>query len=164
MRGAAEQQRGNLRQALENFRAGQQAVLAAEVKGGRGAPSNVWQHRRALAWLHVAEAEADLGLADDAAQAYAAAVAIFAHLVDAVPDNRNWQRDLAYARAQQGWLAFGMNNPALAYQCLLQAQTSVQALLAFNPKSIDWRTLIAQDRNYLSRVYLNGGKRPRPLP
>jgi eukaryotic-like serine/threonine-protein kinase len=155
---SAEQQRGDLHQALESFNAERETVLAIEMKGDRGTPSNLWLYRHALATLHVAKAEADLGLAIDAARDYATATARFAQLVDAVPDNRNWQRDLAYARVQQGWLALGMNDPELAYRRLLEGEIGVQALLAINPKSADWHALLALDRSYLSTVLLRRGE------
>jgi eukaryotic-like serine/threonine-protein kinase len=79
-------------------------------------------------------------------------------LVDAVPDNRNWQRDLAYARMQQGWLAWGMGNDELAYRRLVEAEIGLQALLAVNPQSADWRVLLAICRNYLSVVLLKRGE------
>ena len=153
----AEQQRGDLREALESFKAERQTVIAVGATGEKGAPSNSWLYRYALADLHVAKAETDLGLTTQAAEDYETATASFAQLVDAVPDNRNWQRDLAYARLQQGWLAYGMNNPTLASRRLLEAEIGLHALLAIDPKIADWHALLALDRNYLSVVLLQQG-------
>jgi eukaryotic-like serine/threonine-protein kinase len=153
----AQQQRGQLKQALESFQAERQTVAAAGTTGDKGAPSNLWLYRRALATLHIAKAEADLGQATDAAQEYAVAASSFAELVDAVPDNRSWQRDLAYAHMPEGWLAYGMNNPELAYRQLLEAEIEAQALLVVNPQNTDWRAFLALDQNYLSVVLLKRG-------
>jgi DNA-binding winged helix-turn-helix (wHTH) protein len=154
----AEQQRGDLHQALESFKGERQTVATTGTTGDKGAPSSLWLYRRALATLHIAKAETDLGLANEAAQDYAAASSSFAGLVDAVPDNRGWQRDLAYARIQEGWLAQGMNHPELAYRRLLEAEIDLHALLALNPRNADWQALLALDQNYLSVVWLKRGE------
>lgn len=154
----AQQQRGDLQQALESFKVERQTVAATEGTGDKGAPSNTWLYRHALATLHVAKAEADLGLSAASAQDYTSATASFARLVDAVPDNRNWQRDLAYARIQQGWLAWGMGDSELAYRRLVEAEIGLQGLLAVNPQSMDWRTLLALCRNHLGVVLLARGE------
>lgn len=154
----AQQQHGDLQRALESFNVERQTVAATQGSGDKGAPSNTWLYRYALATLHVAKTEADLGLSAVAAQDYASATSSFAQLVDAVPDNRNWQRDLAYARIQQGWLAWGMGDSDLAYRRLVEAEIGLQGLLAVNPQSLDWRTLLALCRNYLSVVLVRRGE------
>jgi eukaryotic-like serine/threonine-protein kinase len=58
---------------------------------------------------------------------------------------------------QQGWLAYGMNNPELAYRLLLEAEIEAQALLVVNPKNTDWQAFLALDQNYLSVVLLKRG-------
>ncbi|HEX7816640.1 winged helix-turn-helix domain-containing protein [Dyella sp.] len=147
-------QRGELHQALDAFVHEREAVLAAREKGD---PSNLWRYREALSNLRVAKAEADLGQYAAAAPDYAKAVASFAALVDQVPDNRNWQRDLAYARLQQGWLAYAMGDTALAQRRLSEAESGLHALLARDQTMADWHALLALVRNDRAVIALRGG-------
>ncbi len=151
----AEQQNGNLRPALNKLKAERQAVLKARESG---APSNLWRYRSALANLHVARAEADLGFALEAARDYSTATTQFTELVDEVPDNQSWQRDLAYALLQQGWLSYGMNHPSQAARHLSAAEERLQRLLATDPNVADWHILLALDHNYQSIVALRLGQ------
>jgi DNA-binding winged helix-turn-helix (wHTH) protein/tetratricopeptide (TPR) repeat protein len=151
----AEQRQGHLRSALETFEAEQQTVSAAR---GAGTPSNLWRYRHALADLHLAKAKTDLGLAPAAAAHYAAAIADFSEIVKEVPDNRTWQRDLAYAQLQQGWLGYGMHDRSLAVRSLSAAERGLQALLATDSKVADWHALLALVRNYQSMISLRQGE------
>lgn len=151
----AEQQQGNLRLTLATLKAERQAVFAGREAGP---PTNLWRYRNALADLHVAKAEGDLGFAAQAAMDYSDATASFSELVDEIPDNQSWQRDLAYALLQQGWLAYGMNNPRLALRKLSEAEDILRRLLAVDSKVADWHILLALDHNYESVVLLGQGQ------
>jgi tetratricopeptide (TPR) repeat protein len=151
----AEQQQGNLRLTLATLKAERQAVFAGREVGP---PTNLWRYRNALADLHVAKAEADLGFAAQAATDYSDATSIFSELVDEIPDNQGWQRDLAYALLQQGWLSYGMNDPRLALHKLSEAEAILRRLLADDPKVADWHILLALDHNYQSVVLLGQGE------
>jgi DNA-binding winged helix-turn-helix (wHTH) protein len=150
-----QQKQGALRAVLLTLRDERQAVELAREKGQ---PTNRWTYRRALTDLHVARAEADLGMATEASRDYASAGASFASLVDEVPDNLNWKRDLAYAQIQQGWLAYGMHDVETATRRLASAETVLQDLLATNGQISDWRHLLALDHNYQSIVWLQRGQ------
>jgi DNA-binding winged helix-turn-helix (wHTH) protein/tetratricopeptide (TPR) repeat protein len=157
---AAEQQRGDLQRALRALEEERVAVLAARDEGP---PTNRWLYRRALAELHVARAEADLGRVTDAASVYASSADTFAMLVRDVPDNRGWQRDLAWARTQQGWLAFGMGDGARASIWLTEGERLLRSLLTIDARVVDWRNLLALNRTYQSGVLLRQGAVSRAL-
>lgn len=156
----SEQQNGQLRPALNTLEAERQAVQKAR---GSGAPSNLWRYRHALADLHVAKAEADLGLVAQAAVDYSTATTRFAELVDEVPDNQKWRRDLAYALLQQGWLFYGMHHPAQAVHSLSEAEDTLHMLLATDPNVSDWHILMALDHNYQSVVALGQGQKEKAM-
>lgn len=149
-----EQRQGRLHEAFDALKDEGRAVDAAR-EGGQ--PTNLWQYRRALADLHVAKAEADLGLAQVADKDYARAIRVFHALVSEVPDNLNWKRDLAYAQMQRGWLAYGTGDAALAVDQLSAARADLLSLLETDSKIADWRTLLALDLNYLSVIQLRQG-------
>lgn len=150
-----EQRQGRLHEAFEALEDERQSVDAAR-EGEK--PTNLWHYRRALADLHVAKAEADLGFTDAAFKDYAQAISGFSALVSEVPDNLNWRRDLAYAQMQQGWLASGIGDPAVAVRQLSIAKTGLQSLLKTNSEIADWRTLLALDLNYLSVIQRRQGQ------
>lgn len=150
----AEQQRGDLLTALRMLEMERQAVLAAREDGP---PTNRWLYRHALAELHVARAQADLGRVADAASGYASSAATFVALVRDVPDNRSWQRDLAWTRTQQGWLALAMDNASQAGHWLGEGERLLRGLLAIDGKVVDWRNLLALNRTYQSTALLRGG-------
>jgi tetratricopeptide (TPR) repeat protein len=151
----AQQKQGALGAALLTLR---DERLAVELAREKGQPTNRWKYRHALTDLHVARAEADLGMATEASRDYASASASFASLVDEVPDNLNWKRDLAYAQIQQGWLAYGMHDVETATRRLASAETVLQDLLATNGQISDWRHLLALDHNYQGIVWLQRGQ------
>lgn len=150
----AEQQRGQLQPALRLLKMERQAVFAARENGP---PTNRWLYRQALAELHVARAEADLGRVTDAASGYATSAKAFTDLVRDVPDNRGWQRDLAWTRTQQGWIAFGTDNAAQASKWLAEGERLLRNLLAIDAKVIDWRNVLALNLTYQSALLLHRG-------
>lgn len=152
---SVEQQRGKLRDTLSHYMQEREAVLAARESGD---PTNLWLYRRALADLHVARAHADLGMVVQAESDYTAAATTFAQLVRDVPDNRKWQRDLALTRSQQGWLAYGVGDTALALRRYADAGDMLQKLLAVDAKVSDWRTLLAVNRTWESMAHLRMGE------
>jgi eukaryotic-like serine/threonine-protein kinase len=146
-----QQRQGQLRKVLATLSDERNMV---ELAREPGQPTNLWRYRRALADLQVARAEADLGMAQSASRDYASAIDSFTALVDEVPDNLNWKRDLAYAQMQQGWLAYGMRDEETATRRLASAQTLLQSLLSTNGDIADWRQLLALNQNYQSIVWL----------
>lgn len=156
----AEQQRGDLRPALRMLEMERQAVLAAREDGP---PTNRWLYRHALAGLHVARAQADLGQVADAADGYASSATTFAALVRDVPDNRGWQRDLAWTRTQQGWLALAMGDAPRAAHWLDEGERLLRSLLAIDAGVVDWRNVLALNRTYRSIALLRGGAAKQAL-
>lgn len=151
---SVEQQRGKLREAMGHFVQEREAVHAAREAGD---PTNLWLYRRALSDLHLARARADLGMVAEAESDYTAAATTFAQLVRDVPDNRKWQRDLALTRSQQGWLAYGTGDTALALRRYADASQLLQKLLAVDAKVSDWRTLLAVNRTWESMAHMRMG-------
>lgn len=149
-----EQQRGQLAKALVDLREERAAVEAARDAGDA---TNLWLYRRALSDLHLARAQADMGLLAEADASYASAATTFSQLVRDAPDNRNWQRDLALVRSQQGWLAFGTGDATLALRRFADAGRLLRGLLRIDARVADWRNLLAVNRTWEGAAQLREG-------
>ncbi|MDF3980462.1 winged helix-turn-helix domain-containing protein [Luteibacter sp. PPL201] len=152
---SVEQQHGDLASALDHLGQERDAVRAGRAGG---APTDQWLYRRALSDLHLARAQADMGLATEADATYATAAATFRRLVDDTPDNRQWQRDLALTLSQRGWLAFGMGDSARALRCFADAARLLRDLSRIDARVADWRLLLAVNRTWESSAWLREGR------
>jgi eukaryotic-like serine/threonine-protein kinase len=100
-----------------------------------------WLYRLAVADLHRARLENNLGDADGAAVHFDAAITRLSKLKGMDSSNRTWRYDLAYAWLQRGQIQSSIGgNATSAYS---QAQLEIDQVLADPKPSLRWRRLAA---------------------